>query len=230
MEEDKDDVFLEKSDDIIEELRQFYEIEDLDKGEQNAEGLPQKMFRWLVCGPSGCGKTNHIIKLLLRNELKHDKLYIFARDVFETKYATIAAHYAHMAEQAGVDVGDILEIGNTAEMIVHPDDLDKSISNLVIFDDFVANKEADKIIAEHFLRGRKQNTNYIYITQSFYGTPKVIRINCNYFSCYRLGSPKELRLIYSDTSATMTPEEFKAKYDEAVSEPYGFYFAHMNME
>jgi hypothetical protein len=64
--------------------------------------------------------------------------------------------------------------------MVSVDDIDPSKKNLVVFDDCITDKDQDKII-EFFIRGRKKNADVIYLSQSYYATPKTIRRNCNVF-------------------------------------------------
>jgi hypothetical protein len=60
--------------------------------------------------------------------------------------------------------------------IVNVDDLDKEYQNLIMFDDFVT--EADQhLIIDLFIRSRKKNCSLIYLTQSYFSTPKDIQLN-----------------------------------------------------
>ena len=45
---------------------------------------------------------------------------------------------------------------------------------IVIFDDFVTEKNQKRII-DYFIQGRHKNCSIIYLSQSYYGTPKDIR-------------------------------------------------------
>ena len=46
---------------------------------------PQWPCRILICGASGTGKTNVLLNLILQY-LSYDKLFLFAKDLFEPKY------------------------------------------------------------------------------------------------------------------------------------------------
>ncbi len=57
------------------------------------------------------------------------------------------------------------------------DDLNGFISNLVVYDDVMLDKQSNP--ARIFSRGRHKNTDVIYVTQRYTQIPKVIRDNCN---------------------------------------------------
>ena len=52
---------------------------------------------------------------------------------------------------------------------------------LIVFDDIIAdmlgNKKLNPIITESFIRGRKLNISLVFITQSYFATPKTLRLN-----------------------------------------------------
>jgi hypothetical protein len=59
--------------------------------------------------------------------------------------------------------------------IIKVHQLDKQYQNLIIFDDFVTQKDQNLII-DLFIRGRKKNTSVIYLTQTYFSTLKDIRL------------------------------------------------------
>ena len=68
---------------------------------------------------------------------------------------------------------NIIQIGN--ELIV-----------LIVFDDMIAdmlsNKKLNPILTESFIRNRKLNHSLVFITKSYFGAPKNIRlISTHYF-------------------------------------------------
>ena len=70
---------------------------------------------------------------------------------------------------------------NDKNDIVEVDDLDPNYMNLVILWRFCNRKGSEKI-ENLFVRGRKRNASIVYISQSSFNTPKIIRLNCNYFA------------------------------------------------
>jgi hypothetical protein len=74
---------------------------------------------------------------------------------------------------------EIAHFSSNKSDIVQVDNLDKEYQNLIIFDGFVTEKDEDLII-DLFIRGRKKNASVIYLTQSYFSTPKDIRLECSY--------------------------------------------------
>jgi len=51
-------------------------------------------FRMLIVGASGSGKTTLLMKLLLqKNLINYDKLYIFAKSLYQNEYRVIIAGF-----------------------------------------------------------------------------------------------------------------------------------------
>lgn len=83
------------------------------------------------------------------------------------------------------------------EEIIPCDDLPKNKKNLIIFDD-VVNVKNQNIQKSYFTRGRHNNCNIIYISQSYYDLDKnSIRNNSNIFIFFKLNK-RDRDLIYND--------------------------------
>ena len=56
---------------------------------------------------------------------------------------------------------------------------------LIVFDNMIAdmiqNKKLISIVTELFIRGRKLNIFLVFITQSYFKVPKVVRLNTSHF-------------------------------------------------
>jgi hypothetical protein len=71
--------------------------------------------------------------------------------------------------------------------------MDKEENNLIVLDDLVNESEkAQKPICDYFIRCRKKNCSIIYISQSFYAVPKMIRDNISYLIIKQVSSMKNL--------------------------------------
>jgi len=82
-------------------------------------------------------------------------------------------------------------------------------------------KDQDSII-ELFTRGRKKNASVIYLPQSYYSTPKDIRLQCNYLMFFNIGSKREVIEIEKDHAIGLTKEEFLELFKSATEDPYSF--------
>ena len=76
----------------------------------------------------------------------------------------------------------------------------------------------------HFIQGRHKNCSVIYLTQSFYGCPKAIRLNCSHFCLYDFPSSRERNLISQELGID------KEKYIRATKKPYSFCYVDKPMK
>ena len=76
--------------------------------------------------------------------------------------------------------------------IIPVDSLDSDNQKIVIFDDFICKKNQKPLI-DYFIQGRHKNCSVIYLSQSFYSTPKDIRLNCSHFIVYDFPIKKRKR-------------------------------------
>ena len=200
---------------------------DVDKDEfLNKHVLaPLWPFRLLICGGTGSGKTNLLLNLIFKY-LYYNKIYIYAKDLTESKYQMLQDFFKEVdgviREKTEEEDFQIATFSSSKDDIINVDDLDKEYQNLVVFDDFVT--EADQhLIEDLFIRSRKKNCSLIYLTQSYFSTPKDIRLQCNYFVFYNISNERELSDIQRDHCLDINKDTFKAYFKEATSEIYNFF-------
>ncbi len=179
---------------------------------------PETPSRLLLCGPSGCGKTNLLLNLIY-DLLPWSRLYVYAKDLNEEKYCQLREACEKVQQ-----IDEEFDFTFETNCKLNVDDLDPDEHNLIVFDDFVCDKTDSENISELFIRGRKKNATLIYLTQSYYDTPKVIRLQCNYFCFWNLKNDREQTEIHKDHSFGLTKKEFKDVFNEATSEPHSFLF------
>lgn len=200
---------------------------------QNPFPFPKHYFRWLLVGASGCGKTSFLLDALLGG-LVYDKLWLFCKNPYEQKYQFLIKHFSDLEKEFEEETGQTIElirVGTTGEEFPKVDDLDKNIQNLFVIDDFVVDQKAlNTIIKDHFIRGRKASASYIILQQSYYETPKTIRINCNHFSFWKLNSASDLRGIMSDHALDVDYPDLLKMYREATKEKYNMFHLDMQTE
>ena len=97
---------------------------------------------------------------------------------------------------------------------------------LIVFDDMIAdimtNKKFQSIIKELFIRSRKQNISLIFITQSYFSVPKVVRLNSTHYLIMKINNKRELQNIATNHSANIDYKDFTKIYRECIKEPYSF--------
>jgi len=136
-------------------------------------------FRSLVVAPSGSGKSNFItnlISLFCKGRGTYDNIYIFCKCKDEPLYR-------YLADKSK----GLIEVFENLEKLPALNDLNACKQTLIIFDDMVTDIQKHPIISEYFIRGRKKGASIMFLSQSFYNTPKIIRQNVNYVVILKLG-------------------------------------------
>ena len=104
-------------------------------------------------------------------------------------YEYLMKTFKPISEEVGYD---ILEFSN--DEIKPVSEMNGNNQKLVIFDDIVCEKNQAPLI-DYFIRGRHKNCSVIYLSQSYYKTPKDIRLNCSHFCIYEFPSANEKSLL-----------------------------------
>ena len=133
--------------------------------------MPTSSFRMLICGNSDSGKTNLLYHILVKPLVDYDQIYLYGKNLELEKYRhTIET----MNDISGQVVYDIIHCNNDDVKSVNS--LDSDSQKIVIFYDFICDKNQKPVI-DYFIHGRHKNCSIIYLSQSFYKTPKDIRLN-----------------------------------------------------
>ena len=127
----------------------------------------------------------------------YGKLYLYAKNLEQGKYRDLTKKFDSISRQVGYDV---LECSN--DIIIPVSEIDSDSQKVVIFDDFVCEKNQAPLI-DYFIRGRHKNCSIIYLSQSFYETPKIVRLNCSHFCIYDFPSKNERSLITRELGCTI---------------------------
>jgi len=185
---------------------------------------PKWPFRMLCIGSSGSGKTNMMIDLILKH-IHFDKIYVFRKDETEKLYEFLQKFLdkckKRIEKETCLEIGDIIKMSNKFEDLPNIDDLDLNLQTLIIFDDFITQKDQSKV-EELFLRGRKKNTSIIYITQSYFKVPDLIRENCGYYAIFDIAQKNQLRALANTHSTRISFDKFMELFKEIKKTPYNF--------
>ena len=176
----------------------------------------------LIIGPSGSGKANTLLHLIDKFH-PIDKIYLYAKDTDENKYQ----YLINKREQARIknlndphafieyssDMNDVLEDINNYNK--------KEIKKvLIIFDDMIADimrsEKFKAIVQEFFIRCRKLNISIVFITQSYFRTPKDARLNSTHYILIKTGNKKELKSIAEENSGHLDFKDFLKLYNIAL--------------
>jgi hypothetical protein len=165
-------------------------------------------FRSLVVAPSGSGKSNFItnlISLFCKGRGTYDNIYIFCKCKDEPLYR-------YLADKSK----GLIEVFENLEKLPALNDLNACKQTLIIFDDMVTDIKKHPIISEYFIRGRKKGASIMFLSQSFYNTPKIIRQNVNYVVILKLGGTRDINSLLREVSIGLTKEQLLDMYKEAT--------------
>ena len=168
-------------------------------------------FRAVEAAPSGSGKTNLALNLIsLMNKTFH-YILVCVLSAAEPLYELLGQlDGVVFYEQGDVPpLSDFEKIDDSGR--VQPKD---NLQRLIIFDDLVLDKIANTKIAEYYIKGRKLNISMLYLSQSYYQIPKVIRINSQYLILGKNLLARDMRLITQEFPSNITPKEFQELYEE----------------
>ena len=110
---------------------QNYDFQDDENNDfiQLHDFMPDRCFRMLICAPSGGGKTNLLLELIYKL-LYFDKIYLYARNLQQSKYKHMLKSFKPISKHVGYGV---VEASN--DKIIPLADLPDNNQKLVIFDD-----------------------------------------------------------------------------------------------
>ena len=174
--------------------------------------IPDKPFRMLICGNSGCGKTNLLYHMIMKPLVYYDQVHLYAKNLEQEKYKHMIETMNDISRQVGYNI-----VHYNNDEIKPVDSLDSDSQKIVIFDYFICDKNQKPLI-DYFIRSRHKNCSVIYLSQSFYTTPKDIRLNCSHYVVYDFPSINERDLVSRELNAT------KDQYEKATIKPYSFLY------
>ena len=161
--------------------------------------IPDYPYRILVIGGSGSGNSNLLLDLI-ENQPDIDKIYLYAKDPYESKYQ----YLINKREGVGInhfnDLKAFIDYSNNMHDIYKNIDEynpDKENKILIVFGDMIAdmiyNKKLNSRVTELFIRGRKLNISLVFITQSYFKVPKDARLNTSHFFIAKIPNKRELQ-------------------------------------
>ena len=172
--------------------------------------------------------TNTLLNLI-NNFHPINKIYLYAKDTDEKKYQ----YLINKREQTGIknlndlhafieyssDMNDVLDDVNN-----YNKNRDKKV--LIIFDDMIADimrsGKFKAIVKELLIRCRKLNISIVFITQSYFRTPKDARLNSTHYILMKIGNKKELKSIAEENLGHLDFRDFLKIYNYCTKEPYSF--------
>lgn len=165
--------------------------------------------RIAVIGGSGSGKTNWLMNFLKITSGTYEKIIVCLKSQHEPLYQYLIKKLPNSATLYENSVCPMSELENFS-------------SSLIVFDDLVASKSLQAQITDYFIRGRKFGISCMYISQSYYGIPKIIRLQCQYIVLKKLSSDRDLKLLLSEYGFNVDFKKLMSIYQDATKSKNNF--------
>ena len=161
--------------------------------------IPDYPYGILIIGGSGSGKTNELLNLI-NNQPDIDKIHLYAKDPYETKYQFLINKRESTGLKNFSDPRAFIEYSNYMQDVyknINEYNANKERKILITFDDMIADtinkKKLNSIVTELFIRGRKLNISLVFITQSYFKVPKDVRLISTHFFIMKIPNKRELQ-------------------------------------
>ena len=165
--------------------------------------------RMAIIGGSGSGKTNTLLNFLKDTSGTFEKVIVSLKSQHEPLYQFLLKKLPNSVTIYENSIAPMSE-------------LESYSSSLYVFDDLVATKSLQAQISDYFIRGRKFNISCIYISQSYYGIPKLIRLQCQYVILKKLSSDRDLRLLLREYGFNVDFDQMMKIYKDATKNKNDF--------
>ena len=154
-------------------------------------------------------------------------MYLYAKDLYEAK----CQFFIKKREDVGTK-----DFNDTRAFIVHSNNMDDIYKNmedynpnkkckiLIIFDYIIADmlniKKLNLKVTELFIRDRKLNISFVFITQSYFAVPIDIRLNCTHYFIMKIPNKRELKQIASQNLSNIDFLDFINFYKKTAKSYY----------
>ena len=124
--------------------------------------------------------------MLIEPLLHYDEIHLYAKNLEQEKYQNLMNKMNEISREVDYD---IMTVSN--DKIIPINNLGyEDNQKIIIFDDYVCEKN-QRAIVDYVIQGRHKNCSVIYLSQSFYKTPRDIRLNCSHYCIYEFPSSRE---------------------------------------
>lgn len=180
--------------------------------------MPNDCFTMLMAGPRGSGKTNALCMMLTDPLIHYDRLYLYAKNLHQPKLQKLQQYFEKIASHPDWVSSDP-PAHFSSSSIMPLSSLSENLDKVIVFDDFLeASNDEKRIISEYFTQGRHKKCSVIYLSQSYYRTPKDVRLNSTHFCIFAIPSSRERGSILRDLGVS------KEQYNAATAHAHDFLY------
>ena len=86
----------------------------------------------------------------------------------------------------------------------------------------MTNKKFQVMVKELFIRCRKLNVSFVFITHSYFSVPKEVKLNSTHYLIMKIYNRRELQQIAINHSVDIDYKDFLKVYRYCTKEPYSF--------
>ena len=163
-------------------------------------------FRMLIIGGSGAGKTQTLMNLIRVMNGTFNNIHIITKNKKEPLYEYLESKVDHgLTITEGIDSAPNL------------DDFYRTEQSLIVMDDLVLEKN-QKQLEQYFIRARKLNCSLVYLSQSYFAVPKMIRMNLNYLIIKRLNTLQDLFRMMREYSLGVSKDALVDLYQHSIQD------------
>jgi hypothetical protein len=183
----------------------------------------------ICCGYSGSGKSTFLCNLLVNHDVKmtYDRVILVCPSLDEELYDWLNEYYNNIQSQVEratktrlgyqifTHIADPTKIPELSEF-----ERDKTkLQTLLIFDDMITNKLANEFARKFSIKNRKLNISLIYLSQSYFEIPKLLRqqLGNGYIALWGTPSGIDLRNYMAEFNLGVETDVFKKIFKQATS-------------
>jgi len=97
------------------------------------------------------------------------------------------------------------------------DEFDIKEQSLIVMDDLLLEK-IQKKLEQFFIRARKLNCSLVYLSQSYFAVPKMVRMNLNYLIIKRLNTLQDLFRMMREYSLSVSKDTLVELYQHSIQD------------
>ena len=191
------------------------------KCKQFLPGIMEHEFRLGIVGGSGSGKTNLLMNILNWTGL-FDVQCMWKHVVYvcPTRQPLVLAAVDAQPKRIFVceSLDDLPEV----------DKFEAEGPNLVIFDDLMSENKSNQLKIERwFLKSRIKDCSCVYIAQSYFDIPKVVRRQFTHLILKRINSLRNIDNILREHNDSSDPLFIRKCYKKCMEKKTGFFFINL---
>jgi hypothetical protein len=175
--------------------------------------------RTLIIGGSGTGKTHYLTHFLGLSPKTFEHVVICNRGIEEPLYEYMRKQLEPKGQITFFTLETMPDVEKLHAMRKHKKD-----EYLVIFDDIITDlnlsKKYRELLKTYFIVGRKRHMTIMFLSQSYYEIPKMIRLNITYLVLLKIGNDRDLQMVLRDNSLGITMQQLLIIHRQATERPF----------